>query len=147
MAFAAAGLVLSTGACNTLAVEEPVLWIYFTVPKALDRLFLDKAVFWSCFAALIAVLVYGVAATFGDWSPFAGAAMLALVLIGVKLNAFIATGIGALGTRALETDTKLRISPTMTHLYLAVGSTRGRDRAGDRTTRNGVCRFWRARQW
>jgi len=123
MAFAAAGLVLSTGACNTLAVEVPVLWIYFTVPKALDRLFLDKAVFWSCLAALIAVLVYGVAAALGSWSPLAGVAMLGLVLVGVTLNAFIATGIGVLGTRALETDTKRRISPAMTYLYLAVGST------------------------
>jgi ABC-2 type transport system permease protein len=123
MAFAVAGLVLSTGACNTLAVEVPALWIYFTIPKALDRLFVDKAIFWSCIASLIATAVYGSAAALGSWSPFGGAAMFALVLVGVTLNAFIASGIGVLGTNALESDAKRRISPSMTYLYMLLGGT------------------------
>jgi ABC-2 type transport system permease protein len=123
MAFGLAAFVLSTGACNTLAVEVPVLWIYFTIPKALDRLFLEKAAFWSVLGCLIAIASYGIAASVGHWSPLAGAALFPLVLIGVTLNAFIATGIGILGTQALESDARRRIPTSMAYLYILLAST------------------------
>jgi ABC-2 type transport system permease protein len=123
MAFGISAFVLSTGACNSLVVEVPVLWLYFTIPKALDRMFVEKALFWSGLASLIAVLAYGIAAYTGAWSPLAGAAMFALVLVGVVLNAFIATGIGVLGTQPLESEARRRISPSMTYLYMVLAGT------------------------
>jgi ABC-2 type transport system permease protein len=118
MAFGTAAFVLSTGACNTLAVEVPVLWLYFTIPKPLTRLFVDKAVFWSCLASLVAGAVFIGAAASGSWPVYRGLPTFALALLGVTLNAFIATGIGVLGTQALETDARRRISASMTYLYM-----------------------------
>jgi ABC-2 type transport system permease protein len=39
------------------------------------------------------------------------------------LNAFIATGIGVLGTQALESDARRRIPVAMTYLYMVLGGT------------------------
>ena len=123
IAFGVAAYALATGACNTLAVEVPVLWLYLTIPKQLDRLLIDKAIFWSGIASVMALAVYISAAIVGSWNPLAGAAMFALVLLGVTLNAFIATGIGVLGTRALESEARRRIPVAMTYLYMVLGST------------------------
>ncbi|MEI9936109.1 MAG: type II CAAX endopeptidase family protein [Pseudomonadota bacterium] len=123
IAFGVAAYALATGACNTLAVEVPVIWLYLTIPKRLDRLLIDKAIFWSGLGSLMALAVYGCAAVMGHWNPLGGAAMFALVLVGVTLNAFIATGIGVLGTQALESDARRRIPVAMTYLYMVLGST------------------------
>jgi hypothetical protein len=123
IAFGVAAYALATGACNTLAVEVPVIWLYLTIPKQLDRLLIDKAIFWSGLGSLMAFAVYVSAAIMGHWNPLAGAGMFALVLVGVTLNAFIATGIGVLGTQPLESDARRRIPVAMTYLYMVLGST------------------------
>jgi len=122
MAFGTAGFVLATGACNTLVMDVPALWIYFTVPKSLDRILIHKAVLWSCLASSIAVVVFVVVTRADPAVLLAGTPVFALALVGVVLNAFIATGIGVLGTDALETEPRRRIKVAMVYLYMVLAS-------------------------
>ena len=122
MAFATAALVLATGACNTLALEAPALWIYLTVPTSIDRVLIQKAAFWSGLAASIAVAVF-IAVTPSSVAALLGSApVLLLMVVGVVLNEFIATGIGMLGTDALETEPRRRIQPAMSYLYMMLAT-------------------------
>jgi ABC-2 type transport system permease protein len=118
MVFGVACIVLSTGACNTLAVEAPVLWIYFTVPRPLERILVDKALFWAAIASVVSVVtVAGIAAASGT-SVAVSASSLLLVTVGIVMYAFIATAIGVLGTDPLETEPRRRISIAMVYLFM-----------------------------
>jgi hypothetical protein len=118
MAFGTAAFVLSTGACNTLVMDAPTLWIYFGVPRPLDRLVREKAVFWSFLAGTIALVVFVALTATRPGAFVRGSPALLLALVGVALNAFIATGIGVLGTNPLETELRRRIQPSMIYLYM-----------------------------
>ena len=101
-AYGVGAFVLATGACNTLALDLPILWIYLTVPRPLERLLVDKALFWAGLATVLAVAAF-LALTGGRLAAIvAGLPTLLLAVVGIVLSAFIATGIGVLGTDALR---------------------------------------------
>src|SRR5204863_7926793 len=102
--------------------DAPALWLYFSVPKSLDRILIHKAVFWSCVASFIAIVVFMVVTKASPAVLLGGAPVFALALVGVVLNAFIATGIGVLGTDALETEPRRRIQVSMIYLYMVLAS-------------------------
>jgi ABC-2 type transport system permease protein len=121
-AYGVGAFVLATGACNTLALDLPILWIYFTVPRPLERLLVDKALFWAGLATLIAVATF-LALTGGRPAAIvAGLPTLLLAAVGIVLSAFIATGIGVLGTDALQTEPRRRLQVAMVYLYMLLAS-------------------------
>jgi membrane protease YdiL (CAAX protease family) len=83
---------------------------------------LHKAVFWSLLATTIAFVVFVALIASGPGALVEGAPAFLLVIVGVLLNAFIATGIGVLGTNALETEPRRRIHVSMIYLYLLLAA-------------------------
>ena len=123
LVFASASVVLATGACNTFAVETQAMWLYYTVPRRIEKVFIDKALFWSGVASLVAVLLFGAlevsSGTFGarTWPS----ALLAVA--GIAIYAFVATGIGVLGTDPLETEPRRRIKLVFVYLFFFLSAT------------------------
>jgi ABC-2 type transport system permease protein len=122
LAFAASSFVLATGACNTLAAEASATWIYFTVPEPIERILRQKTVFWCGIAATIVLVAFTVLTKAEPAALYAGAPILFLSLVGVLLMAFIATGVGALGTDLLESAPQRRVRASMVYLYLLLAS-------------------------
>jgi ABC-2 type transport system permease protein len=102
-AFYASYFALSAGAFAALRDEAPAVWMLFTFPKAIDRVFVQKAVFWSGIAAAVAMVSFTLLIGADRQAFYAGAPTLAVVVVGTVLMAFIATGMGALATDVLET--------------------------------------------
>ncbi len=122
LTFSVAAFILSTGACNSFVVDVPVLWLYFTLPRSLTRLMIDKALFWSGLALAVALAV--LVAVAGAHPPFLRSAAPWVVLtgVGVVLYAFIATAIGVLGTDPLETEPLRRMRVSMIYLFMSLAS-------------------------
>jgi hypothetical protein len=122
MTFGVAALVLSTGGCRTLVADVPVLWLYCTLPRSLERLLIDKAIFWCGIALAIAFAV--LCALAGAHAAFllSAAPTIAVVVVGVVLYAFIATAIGVLGTDALEIEPNRRIQVSMVYLFMLLAT-------------------------
>ena len=118
--FGVGAFVLATGACNTLALDLPILWIYFTVPRPLERLLVDKALFWAGVATLLALGTFSSLTWAHPAAIVAGVPSLILAIAGIVLNAFIATGIGVLGTDPLETEPRRRVQVAMLYLYMMI---------------------------
>ena len=122
IAFGAAALMLSSGGCNSLTAETPALWLYFTVPRPLDRLMVEKAYFWAALASVVALAVFFTLAWRTPGLAWAAAPSLVLGLVGVVIYAFVATALGALGTNALETEPTRRVQVTMVYLFMLLAS-------------------------
>ena len=122
VAFGTAAFVLSTGGCNSLVVDAPALWLYFTVPRSLERVLLEKAYFWAGLASLIVVAVFFTVSARTPGALLAAAPLLALALLGAVIYAFVATSIGALGTNALETEPTRRVQVSMVYLFMLLAS-------------------------
>ena len=120
MTFAVSAFVLMTGACNTLVMDAPTLWIYFTVPRPLERVLADKALFWSGLAGAIGLVAFLALTRAHPTAIAAGFPMLCLSLAGVVLYAFVATAIGALATDPLETEPRRRIQVSMIYLFMTL---------------------------
>jgi membrane protease YdiL (CAAX protease family) len=122
MTFGVAAFVLSTGACNALVVDVPVLWLYCTLPRSLDRLMIDKALFWSGLALTVALAVLVAIARAHLGFLLSAAPLIILTAAGVVLYAFIAIAIGVLGTDPLETEPRRRIQVSMVYLFMLLAS-------------------------
>jgi len=121
-AFGAGAFVLATGACNTLALDVPILWLYCTFPTPLERLIADKALFWCGIAVLVALATFLALTGARPAAMAAGLPALPLAIVGVVLCAFIATGIGVLGTDPLESEPRRRVQVSMVYLYMLVAT-------------------------
>jgi membrane protease YdiL (CAAX protease family) len=122
IAFAAAAVVLSTGACNCLVVDVPVLWLYLTLPRSLERLLIDKALFWSGLGLAAALAVLVAIAGAHPAVLLRAVPLIVLTAVGIVLYGFIATAIGVLGTDPLETEPRRRIQVSMIYLFMLLAS-------------------------
>jgi membrane protease YdiL (CAAX protease family) len=116
MAFVGTAIAMTTGGLHTLATDAPALWLYFTVPKRIESLFAQQALFWS---ALVSPITVGV---FVAMVPEHGAALLhrapliAFTLSGIVLQAFIVTALGVFGTDVLDSDPRRRVRTSIVYL-------------------------------
>jgi membrane protease YdiL (CAAX protease family) len=111
-----------TGACQTLVTDAPTLWIYFSVPRALDRVLADKAMFWCGVALAIGLSTFLLLTRASPTMILAGFPALCMSIVGVVLYAFIATAIGALATDPLETEPRRRIQVSMVYLFMTLAA-------------------------
>jgi len=123
LAFGVGCIVLMNGACRALAAETPTLWIYYTVPRALDRVLVDKAIFWSGLAALLSSVTFAAVVVATSMSIGLATPYLLLVLVGVVIQSFIATALGVLGTDAFDTEPTRRVSAAMLYLFMLLSTT------------------------
>jgi hypothetical protein len=118
MAFVIGAYVLMSSGFSVLAVEGKALWLLYTFPQSIDRIMRRKALLWAVVSSVYAVAVLGIA-----WGRAAAVgpealADAALAVAGVFIYAFIAAGIGVLGTDPLEQEIQRRFRPTMVYLYM-----------------------------
>ena len=122
LAFGIGAYMLLFNATQVLALEGGALWILYTLPRALHSMLFQKTFLW-CGAATsftLAILCAGglagsASGTAPIWTGFVATA-------GVAIHAFIAAGLGVLGTNPLETESARRVEQKYIHLYLLIGA-------------------------
>lgn len=122
IAFGVGSVVLAMGATRVLAVEVPALWLLATLPRPLDRILADKALLWSGIASVFALALF---AFIGGANPefyLRGAPHLVLGLVGLFIYAFIAAGIGIVGTDTMDPEPRRRVQVTMVYLFMLLAA-------------------------
>ncbi len=117
-AFAVGAYVLLFGAFSVLAVERQALWLLWTLPRPLHILLRQKVVLWASVSGLYAVAILAL-----GWRPPADATVAMLLspvvaLAGVGLFAWIASGLGVLGTDPHEEAPQRRVRQEYVWIYM-----------------------------
>jgi len=118
MAFVIGSYVLMSSAMPVLTRENKTLWQLMTFPRELSSILVEKTQVWAVFALLYAGTILLVLAHFNHHLHPSALLDAFLALYGVGLYAFIAAGIGIMGTNALETEVRARFRPEMVYLYM-----------------------------
>jgi len=119
-AFAIGAFVLMFGAFFALDMEGRSLWILYTFPFEIEAMIRRKALFWLVVAS---VLPLGVLGWFGfQLEHITGevAVQLGLVIGGLALYAFIATGLGVLGSGLWGSSDRRNLNPAMIYLFIVL---------------------------
>ncbi|HMI87418.1 MAG TPA: type II CAAX endopeptidase family protein [Polyangiaceae bacterium] len=116
MAFVGTAIALTTGGLHTIATDAPALWLYFTVPKRVESLFAQQALFWSALVAPLAIGVFVAVVPGHGAALFYHAPLVAFMLVGIVLQAFIVTALGVFGTDVLDNDPRRRVRPSIVYL-------------------------------
>ena len=125
-AYGLGAYVLVTTALSILAVEGNSLWMLFALPVPLHRIMLRKTLLWAGCALVYTLIALGICAYGAHalrWSDLGCAGM---ACVGVAISAFIASGIGMLGTDPLDQEVKRRIRPSTVYLYMVLCASYGR---------------------
>jgi len=125
LAFGVGAYVLAFGGFSVLTAERNALWLLFSLPQKLERLFQRKTILWAGLAALYATAVLAV-----GWRPSAATTVVewaapAFALIGVVLHAFLAGAMGVLGADPFETEIHKKVRPEWSMLYMLVAANYG----------------------
>jgi len=117
-AFAVGAYVLLFGAFSVLAVERQALWLLWTLPRPLHTLLRQKVVLWASVSGLYAVAILAFA-----WRPPGDATVAMLLspvvaLAGVGIFAWIASGLGVLGTDPHEEAPQRRVRQEYVWIYM-----------------------------
>ncbi|HLU49027.1 MAG TPA: hypothetical protein VK116_13120, partial [Planctomycetota bacterium] len=102
LAFGVGAYILCFSGFQILVAEGPALWMLYTLPHDLWRLLLRKAMLWCWLALGYATVVLGLAAGANLEMGADGLATIGVAIAGVLIHAFIAAGLGVLGTDPLE---------------------------------------------
>jgi len=125
LAFGVGAYVLAFGGFSVLTAERNSLWLLFTLPQRLDRLFRRKATLWAGLAVL-----YGVAVLAIGWRPTGSMEAIAwlaplFAVCGIALHGFLAGAMGVLGADPFETEIHKKMHPEWSLLYMLVAANYG----------------------
>ena len=110
--------VLLMSAFQTLNKEGGALWLLYTFPVPIEQALRQKAQLWAVLALLYPLTLFGVAlAWLPAWS-WQTAGLMLLALAGIPLYATIAVALGVFASDPLAMETRARVRPTYTYLYL-----------------------------
>ena len=118
MAFVIGSYVLMSSAMPVLSRENKTLWQLMTFPREISSILMEKTRVWAVFALIYAGTILTVLAYFNHHLHLSALLDAFLALYGVGLYAFIAAGIGIMGTNTLETEVRARFRPEMVYLYM-----------------------------
>lgn len=121
-AFMLGAYVLMASAFAVLAIEGPALWMLYTFPRDLARMLLTKTLVWCVCAMLYTAVVLVLAAASNPQLEYSALGDAAVALAGIGIYAFIAAGIGALGTDPQAVEVRRKISPGATYLFMLLAS-------------------------
>ena len=114
--------VLVVTAVGVLAVEGNALWMLYAFPVPLHRIILRKTMLWAGFALVYTLIALIVCAFMAKRLDAVDVIYAGMACAGVLIYAFIAAGLGMLGTDPLETEVKRRISAGTVYLYLILAA-------------------------
>ena len=121
-AYGLGAYVLIATALSVLSVEGNALWMLYALPVPIYRIMLRKTLLWAGCALFYTVTTLAVCAHLNRALKLVDLVYAALACAGVVIYAFIASGIGMLGTDPLETEVKRRIRPDMIQLYMLLAA-------------------------
>jgi len=122
LAFSIGAYVLVATALSVLAVEGNALWMLYTMPRSIPAVLFEKTVLWAGFALAYTTAVLAACAWYNPHLAPADAGFAIVALLGVGIYAFIAAGIGILGTDPLEPEVRRRVRPEMAQLYMLLAA-------------------------
>lgn len=121
-AYGLGAYVLVASALSVLSVEGTSLWMLYTLPAPLDRLMLRKTCLWAACALFYTGVTLALCAACNPALNRGDLVYAAMACAGVVIYAFIASGLGMLGTDPLEPEVKRRIRMDMAYLYTLLAS-------------------------
>jgi len=117
MAFLFGAYMLGMSATTILAREGPALWLLFTLPEALERQLLKKALMWAPFALCYTsiVLLYGID-RLGLSSELVTGGVYAV--LGLPIYALIGGALGVFGADPLAYEAKKRVRADYFQMFM-----------------------------
>ena len=125
VAFGIGAYVLMFGAFAVLAVERDALWLLFTFPQPLARILRRKVILWACIASVYCGVALALMYRPGPDPSLAVLAAPLMAIGGIFLFAFLAAGLGCLGTDPQEQIAQRRVRPVWAFLYMTLASMYG----------------------
>ncbi|MFQ5655139.1 MAG: hypothetical protein ACE5GW_10475, partial [Planctomycetota bacterium] len=122
LAFGIGAYVLMFGGCSVLTVEGSSLWLLYTFPRPLGTILRQKALLWSIAGGFYVTVILSVVAVNAERLDGTTLAAASMALAGVVIYAFIAAGLGILGTNPLEQEVRRKIRPGTMYLYMLLAS-------------------------
>ena len=110
--------VLLMSAFQTLNKEGGALWLLYTFPVPIEQALRQKAQLWAVLALLYPLTLFGVALVWLPAWSWQTAGLMLLALVGIPLYAMIAVALGVFASDPLAVETRARVRPTCTYLYL-----------------------------
>jgi membrane protease YdiL (CAAX protease family) len=118
LAFFVGAYGLTTSAMQILNHEKTTLWQFYTFPRSLISVMVEKTLVWAGFAFIYASFTLGIFGYFSRQLYYSAWIDCFIALYGVILYAFIAGGIGILATNVLDPRPRARIRADMAYLNL-----------------------------
>ncbi len=122
-AFSVGAYCLIFGGSSALSVEAKSLWLLYTFPQRLSSMFREKATLWAVVGSFYVLVTLAIVL----WSEqveisWNDAGSIAMALIGIVIYAFIAVGMGILGTNPLDQNVQRRLKVGSIYLYMMLAS-------------------------
>ncbi len=122
IAFGVGAYALMFGALNVLAAEGPALWLLYACPQPIERVIRRKVLLWAVVACFYTLAILAVALWYHPAIGPGAALNMLLALAGVFIYAYIAAGLGALGTDPFQAEPRRRVNPDMSFTYMLLSS-------------------------
>jgi membrane protease YdiL (CAAX protease family) len=122
LSFFIGGYVLIATALAALSVEGNSVWLLFTLPRSLPSMLLQKTVLWAGVALIYTTGVLLICARLNPHLTGRDAGFAALAMLGVVIYAFIAAGLGILGTDPMEPEVRRRVRHETVWLYMLLAA-------------------------
>jgi membrane protease YdiL (CAAX protease family) len=122
LAFFIGGYVLIATALAALSVEGNSVWLLFTLPRSLPAILLQKTCLWAGVALLYTIGVLAICARLNPHLTAWDAGFAVLAIVGVAIYAFIAAGLGILGTDPMEPEVRRRVRHETVWLYMLLAA-------------------------
>ncbi len=121
-AYGLGSYALTATALGVIAVEGNALWMLYAFPVSLHRIILKKTVLWAGCALAYTVIALVVCAFTAKRLEAVDIVYAGMACAGVVIYAFIAAGLGMLGTDPLETEVKRRLGVGTVYLYMVLAA-------------------------
>jgi hypothetical protein len=120
MAYGIGAFLMLSTAFLVLVSEQNALWLLYTFPRPLHRVLLRKTYLWAGIGLVLPVCILVSAIALGSAPTAQVIPLAALVVVGVVIQAFVASGIGVLGTTVLDTSKTRIVEPQYAYLFMFI---------------------------
>lgn len=121
-AYGLGAYVLVGTALSILLIEGNSLWMLYALPVALHRVMLRKTLLWAWCGLVYTVTALAVCGVMIRSFHPVDIVYGVMACAGVFIYAFIAAGIGMLGTDPLETEVNRRVRPGTVYLFMLLAT-------------------------
>jgi membrane protease YdiL (CAAX protease family) len=121
-AFGISAYALMFSALQTINTEGGALWLLYCVPRSLQSILRQKAVFWSAVCLIYPVIIFAAFALIGGGLSLMLGELAAIVLLGIPIFAVIGTALGVFASDPLAQTVQRKIKISYVYLYMLLAS-------------------------